>query len=153
LKVNTNGLELSKEDIEKILPQRKPFLFVDEITNLVPGGSVTGKRIFTGEEDFFKGHFPRMPIVPGVILVELAAQVSALMILAVPKNRGLFGLFAGVDKFRFFKKVVPGQTLTVQSRLISFRHNVARSECKIYSDNSLVADGVITAVFVDSGTL
>jgi 3-hydroxyacyl-[acyl-carrier-protein] dehydratase len=152
LKINTNELKLFKGDIERILPQREPFLFVDEITDVVPGESVTGKKTFTGKEDFFKGHFPQMPIVPGVIMVELAAQVSAFMILTVPKYRSLFGFFAGVDKFRFFRKVVPGQTLIVKSRLISFRHSVARSECKIYSSDSLVAHGVIAAVFVDNET-
>jgi 3-hydroxyacyl-[acyl-carrier-protein] dehydratase len=65
----------------------------------------------------------------------------------------LFGFFAGVDKFRFLKKVVPGQTLVVESRLISFRHNVARSESKIYFGDSLVAQGVIAAVFVENETL
>jgi 3-hydroxyacyl-[acyl-carrier-protein] dehydratase len=144
---------LSKGDIERILLQREPFLFVDEITDVVPGESVTGKKTFTGKEDFFKGHFPQMPIVPGVILMELAGQVSTFLILTVPKNRNLFGFFAGVDKFRFLKKVVPGQTLIVEARLISFRHNVARSECKVYSSDSLVAQGVIAAVFVDNETL
>jgi 3-hydroxymyristoyl/3-hydroxydecanoyl-(acyl carrier protein) dehydratase len=85
--------------------------------------------------------------------MELAGQVSTFLILTVPKNRNLFGFFAGVDKFRFLKKVVPGQTLIVEARLISFRHNVARSECKVYSSDSLVAQGVIAAVFVDNETL
>jgi len=153
LKTNTHELKLSKGDIEQILPQREPFLFVDEITDLVPGESVTGKKTFTGEEYFFKGHFPQMPIVPGVILMEFAGQVSTFLILTVPKNRNLFGFFAGVDKFRFLKKVVPGQTLIVESRLLSFRHNVARSESKIYCGDSLVAQGVIAAVFVENETL
>jgi 3-hydroxyacyl-[acyl-carrier-protein] dehydratase len=153
LKINTDELKLFKGDIERILPQREPFLFVDEITDIVPGESVTGKKTFTGKEDFFKGHFPQMPLVPGVILLELAGQVSTFLILTAPKNRNLFGFFAGVDKFRFLKKVVPGQTLIVKSRLISFRHNVARSESKIYSNDSLVAQGVIAAVFVENESL
>ncbi len=153
LKTNTNELKLSKGDIEQILLQREPFLFVDEVTDLVPGESVTGKKTFTGEEFFFKGHFPRMPTVPGVILMELAGQVSTFLILTVPKNKNLFGFFAGVDKFRFLRKVFPGQTLVVKSRLISFRHNAARSESKIYFGDSLVAQGVIAAIFVESETL
>jgi len=153
LKTTTNERKLSKGDIEQILPQREPFLFVDEITDLVPGESVTGKKTFTGEEYFFKGHFPQMPIVPGVILMEFAGQVSTFLILTVPKNKNLFGFFAGVDKFRFLKKVLPGQTLTVEATLLSFRHNVARSDSKIYCGDSLVAQGVIVAVFVDNETL
>lgn len=153
MKINTNEPKLFKGDIERILRQREPFLFVDEITDLVPGESVTGKKTFTGEEFFFKEHFPQMPLVPGVILMELAGQVSTFLILTAPKNGNLFGFFAGVDKFRFLKKVVPGQTLIVESKLISFRHNVARSESKIYSNDSLVAEGVIAAVFVENETL
>ena len=153
MKTNTNERTLSKGDIEKILRQREPFLFVDEITDLVPGESVTGKKTFTGKEDFFKGHFPQMPLVPVVILMEFAGQVSTFLILTVPKNRNLFGFFAVVDKFRFLKKVLPGQTLTVEATLISFRHSVARSESKIYCGDSLVAQGVIVAVFVDNETL
>lgn len=153
MKTNTIERKLSKGDIEQILPQREPFLFVDEITDIVPGEHVTGKKTFTGKEDFFKGHFPQMPLVPGVILMEFAGQVSTFLILTIPKNRNLFGFFAGVDKFRFLKKVLPGQTLTVEATLISFRHNVARSESKIYCGDSLIAQGVIVAVFVDNETL
>ncbi|MGB9667072.1 MAG: 3-hydroxyacyl-ACP dehydratase FabZ family protein [Candidatus Cryosericum sp.] len=150
---NEKAPVLKREDIERLLPQREPFLFVDELMDVMPGKSVTGRRTFTGNEEFFRGHFPGMPIVPGVILVEMAAQVSACTVLTVPDYSDLFGLFASVEKFRFLKKVVPEQTLIVKSRLILFRHNVARSECKIYRDDVLVADGVLNAAFVHRETL
>jgi len=145
--------KLSKQQVENTLPQKDPFIFVDEIIDLVPGESVVGKKTFTGKEDFFRGHFPNMPILPGVIIIELAAQVSAFLILAVPKYKNLFGFFASVDKFRFLKKVLPGETLVVKSKLSDFRHNIAKSVCKIYSGKTLVADGIISAYFSDKNTL
>lgn len=150
---NEKAPVLKREDIERLLPQREPFLFVDALMDVMPGKSVTGRKTFTGREEFFRGHFPGMPIVPGVILVEMAAQVSACTVLTVPDYADLFGLFASVEKFRFVKKVYPGDTLLVLSKLVSFRHSVARSDCEIYRDGTLVAAGVLTAAFVRRETL
>lgn len=148
-----NAPVLGREDIERILPQREPFLFVDELVDVLPGKSVTGRKTFTGREEFLRGHFPGMPIVPGVIIVEFAAQVSACIVLTDPTHADLFGLFGSVERFRFLKKVLPGQTLEVKSRLVAFRHMLAKSECKVYRDGVLVADGVLNAAFVRRETL
>ncbi|MGB9694396.1 MAG: 3-hydroxyacyl-ACP dehydratase FabZ family protein [Caldisericaceae bacterium] len=148
-----NCVKLSREEVRNILPQKDPFLFVDEVIDIVPGERVIGRKTFTGHEDFFKGHFPNMPVLPGVIMVELAAQVSSFMILVIPKYKNLFGFFAGVEKFRFLNKVIPEATLTVESKLIEFRHNVAKSACKIYSGDKLMAEGIVSAYFVDKSTL
>jgi 3-hydroxymyristoyl/3-hydroxydecanoyl-(acyl carrier protein) dehydratase len=148
-----NEVKLSKKAVLKILPQKDPFIFVDEIIDLVPGERVVGRKTFTGKEDFFKGHFPNMPILPGVIMVELAAQVSSFMILVIPKYEQFFGFFAGIEKFKFLRKVIPEVTLTVESKLIEFRHNIAKSACKIYSGDKLMAEGVVSAYFVDKSSL
>lgn len=148
-----NEVKLPKEAVLEILPQKDPFLFVDEIIDLVPCERVVGRKTFTGKEDFFKGHFPNMPILPGVIMVELAAQVSSFMIIVVPKYEKFFGFFAGIEKFRFLRKVIPEATLTVESKLVEFRHNIAKSVCKIYSGENLVAEGIISAYFVEKATL
>ncbi|MCE5192743.1 MAG: 3-hydroxyacyl-ACP dehydratase FabZ family protein [Candidatus Cryosericum sp.] len=145
---NEKVLVAKKRDIESIIPQRDPFLFVDELTEVVPGKSASGRKTFSGNEEFFKGHFPGMPIVPGVILIEMAAQVAVCIVLTAPEGADLFGLFASVEKFRFLKQVVPKQTLLVTSKLVSFRHHIARSECNIYRDDVLVAGGVLNAAFV-----
>lgn len=150
---DTNALMLGMAEIQKILPQREPFLFIDELVDVIPGKSVTGRKTFSGNEEFFKGHFPGMPIVPGVIVVELAAQVSACTVLTDPQYADLFGLFGSVERFRFLKKILPGQTLEVRSRLMAFRHMLAKSECKVYRDGLLVADGVLNAAFVRRETL
>jgi 3-hydroxyacyl-[acyl-carrier-protein] dehydratase len=148
-----DSMHLSLEDLKSLIPHREPFLFVDEVIELVPGKKVTGKKYFSGKEDFFKGHFPGMPILPGVIIVEMAAQISAFMILAIPSMKNLFGLFTGVEKFRFIKKIKPGTSLIVKSKVLSFRHNFARSEAQVFEGDILIAEGVISAMFIDKGSL
>ncbi|MCD6426994.1 MAG: 3-hydroxyacyl-ACP dehydratase FabZ [Caldisericaceae bacterium] len=142
-------LSLNKEQIKKFLPHRDPFLFVDEITEVIPGKSVIGKKVVRKDEFFFKGHFPGLPIFPGAILIETLAQVSAFIILTMPGKEKLFGLFTGVDKFRFKKVVKPGDVLTIKSHVISYGHNVAKSEGKIFVNNKVVAEGVVSAMFID----
>jgi len=147
--IDLGNLQLSLNELKELIPHREPFLFVDEIIEVIPGESVTGKKYFSGREDFFKGHFPGMPTLPGVIIVELAAQVSAFMVLTVPSLKNLFGLFTGIEKFKFIKKISSNTTLIVKSKLLSLRHNVAKSEARVFVGNELVAEGIISAMFID----
>ncbi len=142
-------LRLDREQIKKLLPHRDPFLFVDEIIEVIPGKSVIGKKIVRKDEFFFKGHFPGLPIFPGVILIETLAQVSAFIILTMPGKENLFGLFTGVDKFRFKQVVKPGDILIIKSHVVSYGHRMAKSEGKIYVDDRVVAEGSVSAMFVD----
>ncbi len=142
-------LRLNKEQIKKLLPHRDPFLFVDEIVEVIPGKSVVGKKIVREDEPFFKGHFPGMPVFPGVLMVETMAQVSAFIILTIPGMENLFGLFTGIEKFRFRKVVKPGDILIVKSHVISYRHGLAKSEGKIFVNDKVVAEGIIDAIFTD----
>ncbi len=147
--MTSKPLKLNIEQIKKLLPQRDPFLFVDEITEVVPGESVIGKRVLREDESFFKGHFPGMPVFPGVLMVETMAQVSAFIILTIPRMKNLFGLFAGIEKFRFKKVVKPGDTMIIKAHVISYRHKFAKSEGKIYVNGVVVAEGIISAAFTD----
>ncbi len=139
---------LNIEEIKKIIPQREPFLFVDEIIEVVPYKSVIGKKTFFGTEDFFKGHFPGIPVLPGVIIVETVAQISSFIVLIDEVGKNLIGLFAGIEKFRFIKRVTPAATLTVKATLLSYRHNLARSEGKVFVNENLSAEGIVSAFFV-----
>jgi len=147
-----DGLHLSLDELKGLIPHREPFLFVDEIIEVIPGESVVGKKTFTGKEDFFKGHFPGLPILPGVIIVEMAAQISAFMILTIPSFKNLFGLFTGIEKFKFIKKISSDTTLIVKSRILLFRHNFAKSEAQVFAGDELVAEGVVSATFVDKSS-
>src|SRR3990172_11386726 len=108
-------------EIEKIIPHRYPFLFVDKIVELEPGKSAVGVKNVTADEWFFQGHFPGYPIMPGVLIIEALAQVGAAVILSLPQNKGKIVLFAGIDKVRFKREVKPGDQLTLTVELTSFK--------------------------------
>ena len=96
-----------------IIPHRAPFLFVDQITSLDPGQSASGTWHLTGQEDFFVGHFPGRPTLPGVLMCEAIAQVGAIAILSDAKFANKLPLFGGIDSARFRRQVIPGDTLVM----------------------------------------
>jgi len=100
-----------------IIAHRPPFLFVDEVTSLRPGVSATGLWRLTGDEWFFAGHFPGRPTLPGVLMCEAIAQVGAIALLTDPRFAGKLPLFGGLDRARFRRQVVPGDTLELSVEL------------------------------------
>ncbi|QGG95492.1 3-hydroxyacyl-ACP dehydratase FabZ [Actinomarinicola tropica] len=97
-----------------IIPHRQPFLFIDELVELVPGVSAKGRWHLTGEEDFFAGHFPGRPTLPGVLMVEAIAQLGAVAVLQDERFTGKLPLFGGVDSARFRRQVGPGDVLDLE---------------------------------------
>jgi 3-hydroxyacyl-[acyl-carrier-protein] dehydratase len=100
--------------IEGLIPHRAPFLLVSEIVELDPAVSGRGRWHLTGEEEFFAGHFPGNPVLPGVLMVESLAQLAAAVVLADGRYKDRLPLFGGIDRARFRRQVVPGDTLDLE---------------------------------------
>lgn len=111
----------NKEQIMEIIPHRDPFLLIDEINEIEPGNRVVATKYIKKEDFWFKGHFPDYPVTPGVLMIEMLAQAGAAAMLILPENKGKIGLFAGIDKAKFKRQVVPGDTLKLEVEIIKVR--------------------------------
>lgn len=120
--------EMTKKDIENIIPHRDPFLLIDKIIEIEPGKRIKGVKYVKEEEYYFKGHFPGNPIMPGVLQVETIAQAGAVAVLVLPENKGKLVLFAGIDKARFKRMVKPGDELIIEVEIESFRRNIGKGK-------------------------
>lgn len=139
---------LNKEEIKKIIPQREPFLMIDEIEEYIPGESATAYKYVNEEEYYFKGHFPGNPIMPGVLIVEALAQTGAVAILSEEENKGKNALFGGIDKLRFKKTVVPGDKLKLEVKIIKRKGSVGIGEAIATINGKIVAKGELTFAVV-----
>lgn len=111
----------NKEQIMEIIPHRDPFLLIDEVNEIEPGKKVVATKYIREEDFWFKGHFPEHPVTPGVLMIEMLAQAGCVAMLALPENKGKLGLFAGIDKAKFKRQVVPGDTLKLEVEIIKVK--------------------------------
>ncbi len=128
---------LNKEEIKKIIPHRDPFLFIDEINEVIPGKYVKATKKVTEDEDYFKGHFPENPVMPGVILIETMAQAGAVSLLLMEEYRGKLVLFAGIEKARFKKIVKPKDNLKIELKILTMKRNVGKAEAIAKVDDDI----------------
>ena len=139
---------LNKEEIENIIPQRDPFLMIDEVEQYTPGESAIAYKHVKESEGYFKGHFPGNPIMPGVLITESLAQTGAIAILSLEENKGRNALFAGIDKIRFKKQVVPGDTLKLEVKIIKQKGPIGVGEALATCEGKIVAKGELTFAIV-----
>jgi len=137
-------------EIMRVLPHRYPFLMVDRITSLIPSKRVTGIKNVTINEPFFHGHFPGQPILPGVLLLEGMAQTGGVMaFFSEPEMIGdKLVYFAGIDKARFRKPVVPGDQVIFQLELLKHKRMVMVMKGQALVDDEVVAEAQLMASFV-----
>ncbi|MDR1521423.1 MAG: 3-hydroxyacyl-ACP dehydratase FabZ [Streptococcaceae bacterium] len=109
-------------EIKAIIPHRYPFLLIDRVEEIVPGEKIVCKKNVTANEDFFNGHFPNEPVMPGVLIIEALAQAGAITLLTLPKFKGKTVYFGGIDKAKFRKKVVPSDTLILEVKILKLRN-------------------------------
>ena len=141
---------LSNIEIQNIIPHRYPFLLVDKIEELEEGKKAVGIKNVTINEPFFQGHFPGNPIMPGVLIIEALAQVGAVAILSIEENKGKLGVFTGIDKVRFRKKVKPGDILRLETELTTFKRNIGKAKAAAYVDGEIAASGELMFAVVEN---
>lgn len=135
---------LNQEQIKAIIPHRDPFLLIDEITDYEVGKYAVGKKFVKMDESYFKGHFPGQPVMPGVLIIESLAQVGAVSLLLMPEFQGKIAFFAGIEKAKFRKSVLPGDTLRLECTLTRVRRQFGVGEAKAYVGEELICEATIS---------
>ncbi len=142
-----DAITLDLAEIKERIPHRYPFLLVDRVTALVPGERIVAVKNVTSNEPFFQGHFPDYPVMPGVLIMEVIAQAGALLMLHESDDpRARVPLFAGIDKARFRRPVVPGDQLRVEVSVLRQRGPSCKLAGKAWVGDELAAEGEIMAV-------
>ncbi|GAB6086267.1 3-hydroxyacyl-ACP dehydratase FabZ [Alkaliphilus crotonatoxidans] len=141
---------LNNMEIQSIIPHRYPFLLVDKILEMEPGKRAVGIKNVTINEPFFQGHFPGIPIMPGVLIVEALAQVAAVACMGQAENKGKLGLFTGIDQCKFRRQVVPGDILRLEVEITAMRKGIAKARAKALVDNEVACSADLTFAMVDT---
>lgn len=139
-------------EIKKYLPHRYPMLLVDRVLDIQPNRAIRCIKNVTFNEEVFQGHFPHRPIMPGVQIIEALAQASGILgfrtVGKTPED-GLLYLFAGIDKVRFKRQVVPGDQLVLESTIITSKRNIWKFDVAASVDGEIAVSGVLTCAITE----
>jgi UDP-3-O-[3-hydroxymyristoyl] N-acetylglucosamine deacetylase/3-hydroxyacyl-[acyl-carrier-protein] dehydratase len=148
--VETGGGVLDSSDIQKILPHRYPFLLVDKIIELEPDKRAVGIKNVTMNEEFFTGHFPGRPVMPGVLIIEAMAQVAGVLMLNKKENVGKIAYFMSLDNAKFRKTVLPGDQLRLEVEVIKLKSKTGQVHTKALVDSQVVSEADLMFALVDA---
>lgn len=136
-------------ELMNFLPHRYPMLLVDRVKDLVPGKSCIGIKNVTMNEPFFQGHYPGLPIMPGVLIIEAMAQAGAIVILSDPRNTGRIPIIGAIDDVKLKRPVVPGDQLLSNCELLWFRNSIGRMKAVATVEGEVAASMELTFKLID----
>ena len=140
---------LDINEIQRILPHRYPFLLIDRVIDLTPRERIVAIKNVTINEPFFQGHFPNLPIMPGVLIVEAIAQAGGALLLTEVEDRDQkLMVFTGIERARFRRPIIPGDQVRIEVEVKSWRMNAVRMEGKAFVGDKRVAEATVTCQLI-----
>lgn len=141
---------LTAKEIMEIIPHRQPFMLIDTIEELEPGVKAVARKCVSYNEPYFAGHFPKEPVMPGVLIIEALAQTGAVAILSQPEFKGKTAYFAAINSAKFKGKVTPGDVLTLETEIVKVKGPIGVGSAKAYVDEKLVTTAELTFAIGDA---